>query len=108
VNGGAAVISAKTLAGFDELRQRIVTELDVEPLLDRPEITNVRHITLVQRAHDALLSAYAALQANGASLSEEFVLADLQSARTALEEIVGRRASEDLLVEIFSRFCIGK
>jgi tRNA U34 5-carboxymethylaminomethyl modifying GTPase MnmE/TrmE len=36
------------------------------------------------------------------------VLADLQEARAALEEIAGKRAPEDLLDHIFSRFCVGK
>jgi tRNA U34 5-carboxymethylaminomethyl modifying GTPase MnmE/TrmE len=39
---------------------------------------------------------------------EEFVLADLQGARSHLDEIVGTRTSEDLLQHIFARFCIGK
>jgi len=42
------------------------------------------------------------------ALPEEFVLADLQEARAALEEISGRRTSEDVLSHIFARFCIGK
>jgi tRNA U34 5-carboxymethylaminomethyl modifying GTPase MnmE/TrmE len=36
------------------------------------------------------------------------VLADLQDARSALEEVTGRRTSEDVLRRIFDRFCIGK
>jgi tRNA U34 5-carboxymethylaminomethyl modifying GTPase MnmE/TrmE len=36
------------------------------------------------------------------------VLADLSDARAAFEEVTGRRATEDLLAHIFSRFCIGK
>jgi tRNA U34 5-carboxymethylaminomethyl modifying GTPase MnmE/TrmE len=36
------------------------------------------------------------------------VLADLHEARAALEEVTGKRAPEDLLRHIFSRFCIGK
>ena len=40
--------------------------------------------------------------------SEEFVLADLGDARSALEEITGARATDALLEHIFSRFCIGK
>jgi tRNA U34 5-carboxymethylaminomethyl modifying GTPase MnmE/TrmE len=36
------------------------------------------------------------------------VLADLQEARAALEEVTGKRASDDLLTHIFERFCIGK
>ena len=69
---------------------------------------HVRHIALVRRAHDALLRARSAASADGGSLPEEFVLADLQDARGALEEIAGRRAADDLLAHIFSRFCIGK
>jgi tRNA U34 5-carboxymethylaminomethyl modifying GTPase MnmE/TrmE len=69
----------------------------------------VRQIALVERANAALARARAAALADdGASLSEEFVLADLSDARAALEEISGRRAPEDLLEHIFSKFCIGK
>ena len=59
-------------------------------------------------AREALVRARAAAVASGGSLPEEFVLADLQEARAALEEITGRRAPEDLLEHIFARFCIGK
>jgi tRNA U34 5-carboxymethylaminomethyl modifying GTPase MnmE/TrmE len=41
-------------------------------------------------------------------MPEEFVLADLQSAREALEEVTGKRTADDVLIHIFSRFCIGK
>ena len=41
-------------------------------------------------------------------MPEELVLADLQDARAALEEITGKRTPEDLLQRIFERFCIGK
>ena len=101
-------VSATTGAGLDELRRRIVGALDVDPLRDRPAMTNVRHIALVDRAHQALGRARAATLGEGGSLSEEFVLADLTEARAAFEEISGRRAPEDLLEHIFSRFCIGK
>jgi tRNA modification GTPase len=104
-------VSAKTGAGLDALRRAIVDELtdgSSAPLRDRPSITNARHIALVQCAHDALERARAAASAAGGALSEEFVLADLQEARAALEEITGRRAPEDLLAHIFERFCIGK
>jgi tRNA modification GTPase len=101
-------VSALTGAGIAELRRRIAGALDIEVVNDRPEITNVRHVALVRRAHEALGRARSAACADGGSLSEEFVLADLQDARAALEEISGRRAPDDLLAHIFSRFCIGK
>ena len=40
--------------------------------------------------------------------SEELVLADIADARRALEEVTGKRTTEDLLRRIFERFCIGK
>jgi tRNA modification GTPase len=104
----AVPVSALTGAGIAELRRRIVDALDVDPLKDRPAITNVRHVALVERAHGALARARAAADGEGRSLSEEFVLADLADARAALEEVTGRRTSDELLAHIFSRFCIGK
>jgi tRNA modification GTPase len=104
----AVAVSATTGAGLNDLRRRIVEALDVDLLRDRPAITNVRHIALVERAHDALARARTAALAEGVSMSEEFVLADLSDARAALEEVSGRRAPEDLLEHIFARFCVGK
>jgi tRNA modification GTPase len=104
----AVPVSAKTHDGLEELRNKLATTVDFEPLRDTPEITNMRHAALVHRAREALVRARAATLAAGVSLSEEFVLADLQEARAALEEIVGRRTPDDLLEHVFSRFCIGK
>lgn len=96
-------VSARTGAGLDALRAAIVSALDVDPRRDPPAMTNVRHIAQMERADAALRRARATCGA-----PEEFVLADLQDARAALEEISGRRATEDLLTHIFARFCIGK
>jgi tRNA modification GTPase len=104
----AVEVSAISGFGIDELRRRIVSALDVDLQADRPEITNVRHIALVEQADRALQRARIAALADGQSMPEEFVLADLQDARSSLEEITGRRTPEDLLAHIFARFCIGK
>jgi tRNA modification GTPase len=101
-------VSATTGCGLDALRARIIRALEVEDAGDRPEITNVRHIGLVEIAHHALIRARDAVDASRGTLPEEFVLADLQQARAALEEVTGRRAPDDLLAHIFSRFCVGK
>lgn len=106
---GCAVVtvSALTGEGLQDLRRAIVNTLDRDNVRERPSITNVRHAALVDRARGAVGRALVAV-AEDHAMSEEFVLADLQEARGALEEIVGRRAPEDLLEHIFSRFCIGK
>jgi tRNA modification GTPase len=105
---GAVEISATAGTGLDALRRRIAAALDIEPLTDTPAMTNIRHIALVQRAQEAFARARAAVGQAGGGMSEEFVLADLQDARAALEEVSGRRTSDDLVAHIFSRFCIGK
>ena len=68
----------------------------------------MRHIALVERADPSLQRARDAVFLQTASMPEEFVLADLQDARAAFEEITGHRTADDLLAHIFARFCIGK
>ena len=75
---------------------------------DTPAVTNVRHIDLLQRASASLLEAHSSIVAAGDTLPEEFVLVDLQDARRLLEEISGVRTPDDVLIHVFSRFCIGK
>ena len=76
-----------------------------ESLRDRPQVTNVRHAALLERARGSLTRAAAALESE---VSEEFPLLDLQEAGAALQEITGRKTTDDLLRHIFERFCIGK
>ena len=72
---------------------------------ETPAVSNVRHIGLLTAAAAALDRASAAATAGAA---EELVLADLEEARRALEEITGKRTPEAVLERIFERFCIGK
>jgi tRNA modification GTPase len=105
---GAVSISALTGEGLQDLRERIASALGAEPQRAAPQVTNMRHIALLADADAALKRAEAAVVAHDGALSEEFVLADLQGARAALEEISGKRVTEDLLAHIFSTFCVGK
>lgn len=99
-------VSATRGDGIDALRAAIATALTgEESLRDAPAITNVRHLTLVSRARETVSAAREQLAAGA---TEELVLADLQTARHALEEITGRRSADDLLQHIFGKFCVGK
>jgi tRNA modification GTPase len=103
---GLVEVSALTGAGLDDLRRAIAdAALAHEPLADTPAIANVRHVALLERVEARLREA--AAQAASAQ-GEEIVLATLQDAFAALDEIVGKRSSDDVLREIFARFCIGK
>jgi tRNA modification GTPase len=102
-----AAVSALTGEGFDSLRAMIADALVCEERLrDRAPISNARHIALLEQCRTSLVAARDAAEA--ASVPEEFLLTDLQAARARLDEIVGRRTSEDVLRHIFERFCIGK
>jgi tRNA modification GTPase len=101
-------ISLETLDGVNDLGPAIRRTLDAREWSDdTPAVTNVRHVDLLRRAREALAGGCEALDA-GAAVSEELVLAEIADARSALEEISGRRTSEDVLRHIFERFCIGK
>jgi tRNA modification GTPase len=102
----AIAASALTGDGLDAVRRAIVRAAAAsESLEDTPAIANARHTALLERVEARL--GEAAEQA-GSGEGEEIVLATLQDAFTALDEIVGKRSSEDVLRQIFARFCIGK
>jgi tRNA modification GTPase len=100
-------VSARTGDGFDALRAALArTLMGDERLRDEAPVTNTRHIALLQSCRASLESARRA--AAEGNVPEELLLVDLQEARMRLDEIVGRRTSEDVLRHIFERFCIGK
>ncbi len=102
----SAPISVVTGQGMAELRMAVAEALlEREPFADPPAITNVRHLKLVETAREHVTLGRQALDAGS---TEEMVLVDLSRAREALEEVTGRRAPDDLLHHIFTRFCIGK
>jgi tRNA modification GTPase len=101
-------VSATTGVGVERLRQAIATTLsECEELRDPPALSNARHISLLENAVTHLRRA-ADAAAVGVETPEEFLLSDLQQARASLEEITGRRTSDDVLKHIFERFCLGK
>ena len=104
-------VSSKLGDGLEALRGEIRAALEGANPTTAPDsaaVTNVRHAALLERARVALRRAGDAMDEPGGPVAEEFVLTDLQDARAALEEVTGKRTSEDLLRHIFSRFCIGK
>jgi tRNA modification GTPase len=107
--GGDVELSVRTGAGLDALADHVAARLaGGSDHRDQPRVTNVRHIALLDRAHVALTRARDAVQVSSGTMPEEFLLADLQDAAAALQEVTGKRSSNDLLRHIFERFCIGK
>ena len=68
-------------------------------------LTNLRHFNALDSAKAHLINSIQALNEN---MSGEFIAIHLRNAETCLGEIIGLVTSEDILNNIFSKFCIGK
>jgi len=106
----ALPVSATTGAGVDGLRKLLRSRLEAFDGVSRDTaaVTNVRHAALLEKTLASLQRAWDSVERVDGPLPEEFVLTDLFEAKNALEEVTGKRAPDDLLAHIFSRFCIGK
>ena len=99
--------SVKDSKGIDELENAIknlfeMGELDVNA---SSVITNTRHKDALIKAKDALMSAISAIDA---LIPIDTTFIDLETAASALGEIVGMTVSEEIVDKIFHTFCIGK
>ena len=68
-------------------------------------ITNMRHKEALQDAYHSLAMVKQSIEA---AMPEDFYSIDLMSAYTSLGLIIGEEVGEDLVNEIFSKFCMGK
>ncbi len=97
-------ISLKSGAGTDKLLNAIterVGTIDFEMSFVRDE----REANLLRRAVNHLREARATIKAG---VGIDFVSIDLRAALECLSELTGESVSEDVISEIFSKFCVGK
>ena len=104
---GPAVVhlSARTGAGIDLLSAEILRVVGYTPQEDGVFIARERHIAALREAQQHLLLAGTHIGANPAL---ELFAEELRLAQEALSSITGEFTADDLLGEIFGRFCIGK
>jgi len=109
VNGQWSIsISAKTGTNLESLKQLLIESLDIQKELrsgNETVITNVRHynsliniLNAVERIREAMI-----IQITG-----DFLAADIRVALEALSEITGEVTNDEILGNIFGKFCIGK
>lgn len=103
---GALAISALTGTGMDSLRSTLAKLAGGEAEPQTEFIARERHLLALERTARHLLNS-AEHAAQGAQALELFA-EDLRLAQESLGEITGAFSADDLLGEIFSRFCIGK
>ncbi|HTJ98551.1 MAG TPA: tRNA uridine-5-carboxymethylaminomethyl(34) synthesis GTPase MnmE [Bordetella sp.] len=99
-------ISARTGTGLDTLRKALLDIAGWNPGAESPWLARERHLRALQQAeeHLAVATAHAAQDDRVLDLFAE----ELRLAHESLSSITGAFTSDDLLGEIFSRFCIGK
>ncbi|MES2879706.1 MAG: tRNA uridine-5-carboxymethylaminomethyl(34) synthesis GTPase MnmE, partial [Pseudomonadota bacterium] len=105
-HAGGLTLSAKTGAGLDTLRSKL---LEVAGWQSAPEgvfIARERHVQALRQVDLHLKEANAHLAAHAQSL--DLLAEELRLAQNELSQITGEFTSDDLLGVIFSKFCIGK
>jgi len=102
----ALYISAKTGAGLDALKQKIMQVLGLQSMDQQPPFSaRLRHIEALTRAADAIDMARQQIDSDTPlELSAE----ECRTAQQCLAEITGEFTPDDLLDYVFREFCIGK
>ncbi|MBK1442699.1 tRNA uridine-5-carboxymethylaminomethyl(34) synthesis GTPase MnmE [Parapedobacter sp. ISTM3] len=99
-------ISAKNNVGVEDLKQALLRKvnlhnLDAEDVL----VTNIRHVDALRKTEGALQRVLAGIDS---TVTSDFLAMDIRQALHHLGEITGSVSTDDLLDNIFSKFCIGK
>jgi tRNA modification GTPase len=103
---GAVVLSAKTGAGLDRLRDRLLQHAGWQAAPEGLFLARTRHVQALLSAQQHLQRADGHARQGAAAL--ELLAEELRAAHDALGSITGRMTPDELLGEIFGRFCIGK
>lgn len=100
-------VSAKEEQGINKLEQAIRDMFFAGNITFNDEIyiTNARHKSELMNSQKSLEQVYASIEAG---MPEDFYSIDLMDAYEALGNIIGESVGEDLVNEIFHKFCMGK
>ena len=105
INGGV-LISAKTGAGLQLLREQLLQVVGWQSAPEGVFMARERHVRALHSVQAQLVTAQ--YQLNAARPALDLLAEDLRQAQLHLSAITGAFSADDLLGEIFSRFCIGK
>jgi tRNA modification GTPase len=99
-------ISASNKTNISELKEKILSTFQVKTVKSGDVIvTNLRHYQHLLQTHESLDRV---LNGMANHITGDFLAMDIRQALHYLGEITGTITSEDLLANIFSKFCIGK
>ena len=100
-------ISAKNNIGIEKIKEKIKQLFNVSDILNTNStyFTNARQISLLKLAIEALYSVESAIKEG---LEVDMIEIDLKLAWEKLGDIIGANYTEELVDNLFSRFCLGK
>ncbi len=99
-------ISAKEHLYIEDLKSKLLALFDSRTInVTETVVTNARHIDALRKSNTAL---YKVLEGLSKNLPGDFLSIDIRESLDALGTITGQVTNDDLLTNIFSRFCIGK
>jgi tRNA modification GTPase len=105
-NAQTIFISAKEKLHIDDLKNKIYSAAIKDQLSgDETLVTNIRHLEALQKTEEALIRVLGGIDG---SITSDFLSMDIKQALHYLGEITGAVTTDDLLENIFSKFCIGK
>jgi tRNA modification GTPase len=102
----AVMISAKEKLNIDDLKNKIYhAAIKYELTGNETLVTNVRHLEALQKTEESLIKVLSGIDSD---ITSDFLATDIKQALHYLGEITGAVTTDDLLENIFSKFCIGK
>jgi tRNA modification GTPase len=100
-------ISAKNKEGIDNLKAEILHKLNLHQIsTDDVLVSNIRHLEALQKTKESLDLVLQGI--DNPIVTSDFLAIDIKQALHYLGEITGTVTTDDLLENIFSKFCIGK
>ena len=106
-NGPLISFSTKTKIGLPELTSTI-EEMFINKTLDFNNeifISNERQFNLIKKSKNSLLNVISSIDMN---MPEDLLTIDLTDAYSYLSQVLGIDTNDDIVNEIFSKFCMGK
>ena len=103
-NGSRLLLSAK-YGDIEPLKRELVRVARESMQTSAVMLSNARHYAAITQAHEAIIRVKDGLANN---LSGELLSLDLQDCLSALGEVTGQITNQEVLSNIFSKFCIGK
>ena len=100
-------ISAQNRVGLEELNKKILSLFDLEKIeLDNSAVlTKIRHQKLI---HNALEQVYKTKEAMKNNMPIDIIAISIKDILENLNEMTGEEVTENIINEIFSKFCLGK